>query len=381
MMISPKLQATLYRLLKSLIFLSIFNTAIAVVVTILINKGESFSETWIFSMLIGWSIKLIIDLLQWLAWRDTIPPRAGLLMMCLIGAPIGYYIGASLGLLITEGKLNSFDLLVSKDNQTSVLMSVFMSVLVSLFAVTFLWSKSKIAQVEAQREKEKARVAEIEKRALQAQLQLLQAQIEPHMLFNTLANLQGLMAIDVARAQHMLEQLIRYLRASLQLSRVQHTSLAHEFGLLEAYLALIAVRLGKRLRYTIDLPDDLAQQTIAPMLLQPLVENAIKHGLEPKVLGGEIHVLARREGELMHLIVRDTGLGLPPDYDPEQVSIDQQSGVGNANIRERLLALYGEQGKLILEKNVPEGVIAHLYIPIIPIIPISTTSEMKKDRK
>ena len=199
---------------------------------------------------------------------------------------------------------------------------------------------------------------------MQAQLQMLQAQIEPHMLFNTLANLQGLIAIDPPRAQHMLAQLIVYLRNTLSSSRSEQTTLKQEFTLMQAYLELLAIRMGKRLQYTLDLPDDLQQTPIAPMLLQPLVENAIKHGLEPKMEGGSIHVVAERQGSQLHLKVIDTGLGLPFNYDDSKNASSAANNIGNANIRERLQALYGPLASLSLQANQPEGAIAHLSIPI-----------------
>ncbi|MBI1835070.1 MAG: histidine kinase [Burkholderiales bacterium] len=238
-----------------------------------------------------------------------------------------------------------------------------MSAFISLISGLFFWNQAKIAELQAEQEREKARSAAVERQALQAQLQRLQAQIEPHMLFNTLANLQGLIAIDPARAQYMLEQLIHYLRASLSSSRLDRTTLKHEFDLMQAYLELLAIRMGKRLQYHCDLPEELEQQGIAPMLIQPLVENAIKHGVEPKMEGGSVHVSAEKKDATLHIKIIDTGLGLSEHHDQAQAHA-QHSHVGNANIRERLLALYGSAASLQLSPNHPEGCIAHLQIPL-----------------
>jgi sensor histidine kinase YesM len=241
-----------------------------------------------------------------------------------------------------------------------------MCVLISFSFGFYFWNKNKIADLRADTEKEKSRNAAIEKQAMQAQLQLLQAQIEPHMLFNTLANLQGLIAIDTERAQYMLEQLIVYLRASLNSSRIEKTTLKHEFALMKAYLELMAIRMGKRLTYILDLPVELETKEIAPMLLQPLVENAIKHGIEPKLDGGSIYVQATQHDGFLHLHVSDTGLGLPFDYNESTVHTSDETHhhIGNANVRERLLALYGPTAHLSLEPKQPEGVTARISIPL-----------------
>ncbi|MBR7799309.1 sensor histidine kinase [Undibacterium fentianense] len=345
--------------LKTLTWLIIFNTAIALFITVVLRTGQSLLVNWVFSMLIGFSINIVISAMRWVIWRQQKPHRIAFLIVCIAAAPIGYFIGGSIGMLYYGYKAPSFMSVMRSGEGILVIMSAF----ISLFGGVFFWNQSKVAELETEQEKEKARSAAIERQAMQAQLQLLQAQIEPHMLFNTLANLQGLIAIDPERAQHMLGQLIRYLRATLNSSRTEQTNLKHEFELLESYLELLAIRMGKRLSYQIELPSELEQCAIAPMLLQPLVENAIKHGVEPKLEGGNIFVKAEMRQDALQLSVIDTGLGLPPDYDEHYRSPDNQSHVGNANVRERLLALYGPGAHLHLKNNAPQGVIATLTIP------------------
>lgn len=314
---------------------------------------------WVFSMLIGTCITLLIDSLRWLIWRKKRPHRLALLALCVLVAPIGYYLGLTIGLLLYGEPIYSFSKVMGYADNILVVMCIF----ISLGGGIFFWNQTKLAEVTAEAEKEKARNAAIEKQTMQAQLQLLQAQIEPHMLFNTLANLQGLIAIDPERAQYMLEQLIVYLRASLSSSRTEKTTLKHEFTLMKAYLELLAIRMGKRLTYTLDFPAELQSTKVAPMLLQPLVENAIKHGVEPKMEGGSIHVSAAIENGFLQLSVSDTGLGLPFDYVETKVSADDHH-VGNANVRDRLLALYGPRATFSLSPNQPEGVIAQISIPL-----------------
>ena len=178
------------------------------------------------------------------------------------------------------------------------------------------------------------KMGEARQHASEARLKLLQSQLEPHMLFNTLANLRALIATDPERATAMLDRLNDYLRATLSGSLASTHTLQAEFDRLRDYLELMAVRMGPRLHFTLDLPPGLAAQPVPPLLLQPLVENSIKHGLEPKVEGGHISVSARRQGDLLMLQVLDTGVGL-------STAFEANPGFGLAQVRERLLASYG----------------------------------------
>lgn len=204
----------------------------------------------------------------------------------------------------------------------------------------------------------------------EARLRALQAQIEPHFLYNTLANVVSLIGPQPAKAQHMLERFIDYLRASLAASRSEEATLASESTLIAAYLDVLAVRMGARLRYRIDIADELRQFRIAPMLLQPVVENAIAHGLEPKVEGGEIVVSARIEGEQVAIRISDTGVGLN-----EAAPRKPGGGVGLSNLRERLRSLYGAAAKVELLENQPCGMTVRLMLPLkasptsIPFVP------------
>jgi LytS/YehU family sensor histidine kinase len=141
-------------------------------------------------------------------------------------------------------------------------------------------------------------VTAVQRDAAEARLKLLESQLEPHMLFNTLANLRVLIAADPARAQTMLDQLIAYLRATLGAARQPWHTLEAEFARLNDYLALMAVRMGPRLHYQLQLPPSLAGIPVAPLLLQPLVENAIRHGLEPQPGPGQITVQALQLGQV-----------------------------------------------------------------------------------
>jgi signal transduction histidine kinase len=188
-----------------------------------------------------------------------------------------------------------------------------------------------------------------------AHLQLLQAQVEPHFLFNTLANLRRLVRTEPSAAQAMLADLLRYLAEALPRLRDERSTLAREAALVRAYLALHQVRMGARLKFKIDVPDELLELPVPPMVLLTLVENAIKHGIGPQVEGGDILVQARwqHDGDLM-LSVADSGRGL---------IAGSGHGSGLANLRARLKALHGNAAALSLTANQPQGVVAKVVLP------------------
>ncbi|MEO8384796.1 MAG: 2TM domain-containing protein [Betaproteobacteria bacterium] len=193
------------------------------------------------------------------------------------------------------------------------------------------WEEKKVDEIMA---RENLKVVSREKQLMQAQLRMLQAQIEPHFLFNTLANIQSLIARSPDKASLMMDNFIAYLRESLSASRAQEGTVQQEFTLIRHYLDLIKIRMAHRINYTLNLPPELAAMPMAPMLLQPIVENAIKHGLEPKIEGGSINVVAKIEGGQMLVTVEDDGLGFSEFAD------SKGTGVGLANLRERLAVLY-----------------------------------------
>jgi signal transduction histidine kinase len=216
--------------------------------------------------------------------------------------------------------------------------------------------------LRAERAQDEARGAELRSGALETQqlatrLRLLQAQVEPHFLFNTLSNARRLCQSDAASGRAMLAQLTRYLRGALPRMRENETSLAEEIELVEAYLGLQKIRMGARLETSIEAPAPLLGARVPPMMLATLVENAIKHGIAPLAEGGSIRVKVERGGDALRLSVADTGRGL---------SASSGAGVGLANIRARLAALYGNRAALELQANAPRGVAAIITLPITP---------------
>ena len=205
----------------------------------------------------------------------------------------------------------------------------------------------------------RARQLRAEQRAAQAQLRLLQAQMEPHFLFNTLANVVSLMDADTARAKAMLESFTDYLRASLGSLREPEHALGDELDLVDAYLRVVGVRMEDRLRYRIDVPTGLRTLRVPALSLQPLVENAIVHGLEPSLAGGQVVIEAQRRRDSLVIRVTDDGLGL----DALRPGAHRGSGTALNNIRARLQQAHGSRAHLQIEATAPHGVRATLTLP------------------
>ena len=301
-------------------------------------------ENIVYSECIGLSIYSAITLLDRVFGRDIGHPSfTHYLVRGVVAIPLGLFVGLNLAALL-RGNPTGLAVL-----NHAAIFAFPITIVASIGTMYFLWSRKRIADAAAVNELAQRHVAE-------ARLKLLQAQIEPHMLFNTLANLRTLVDVDPQRAQTMIDQLIVYLRGTLAASRSTTTTLAHEFAHLAAYLDLMRVRMGSRLRVAIDLPEELQGCTVPPMLLQPLVENAIKHGLEPKIEGGTVRVTASSVEGRLRVEVSDDGIGL---IDPP---VDVGS-YGLAHVRERLQTLYGDAGRLSIEPRSDGGVCARVELP------------------
>jgi LytS/YehU family sensor histidine kinase len=182
----------------------------------------------------------------------------------------------------------------------------------------------------------------------------MQAQIEPHFLFNTLSNVLGLIDSNPNRGKSMLQSFTDYLRSTLAYTRIDSATLEDEIKIVSAYLDIFQVRMGKRLTYTIEISPEILGIPFPPMLLQPLVENAIKHGLEPELQGGHIEIRAAKSGDRIRIVVADSGQGLKGD---------SGTGVGITNIQKRLHALFGSKAVFRLEDNLPHGLRAVVEVP------------------
>lgn len=219
------------------------------------------------------------------------------------------------------------------------------------------------ARVAAYRATQRAEGEALKRQLSDAQLKAMQAQVEPHFLFNTMASVDYLIDVDPKRASKMQKTLISYLRAALPQMREASTTLEREIKLVSDYLEILKVRMDERLSFTVDVPEALHSADIPPMMLQSLVENAIKHGLEPKPEGGEVRIRAERVaaegGDRLRVTVADTGVGLAATGTPST----RGTGLGLSNIRDRLALYYGDKGKLVLKPNQPSGTLVTIDIP------------------
>lgn len=298
------------------------------------NHGR-WDVNLIYSLSIGLTSWLTIELGRWRLTRgQDIPWPGGWRGAALVVAGIvtGFVIGSLIG--------TAYRKWADPDASTALMHRLWIPLAVTIVASTvmslafFLLGYSRHLQMQA----EQAR-----RQAAEAKLTLLQAQLEPHMLFNTLANLRVLVASDPQRAQAMLDHLIAYLRATLGGSRSTEHALGEEFARLRDYLALMSIRMGARLQYTLDLPEDLAQVPVPPLLLQPLVENAIRHGVEPSARGGKLQVRTERRGDLVEVRITNT---LPTEIDSASAAGTRGNGIALANVRARLSLLHDLQAHL-----------------------------------
>ena len=364
--------ATLQRLKsegpRTLLVLVTLCLGIAIFLTVL--DGRGFWRKLVYSLSIGVICTVIVDVTRialaaltdtlrrargltaqdgtgFTGWAGAIP---GSLLAMVLGPPAGLWLGDQFT-GYTSPSLLSF----GPNARVTLVITVIATTITVVVIGTFERLSAARAQAEA-----------AQRQAAENQLRLLQSQLEPHMLFNTLANLRVLIALDPQRAQAMLDRLIGFLRATLTASRQDHHALAAEFRHTDDYLALMAVRMGPRLAVNLQLPDELAALPLPPLLLQPLVENAIKHGLEPKVAGGRLDVSARREGRQLVLQVRDTGVGLGAAAALAAAGPAGGTGFGLEQVRSRLATLYGRRAALTLAPAVDAegGALATITLPL-----------------
>ena len=228
------------------------------------------------------------------------------------------------------------------------------------FGLKVLAGGKRKAEIEAHQASAQAGEESLERRLVEAQMAALQAQVEPHFLFNTLALIGQLIETDPPQAARIHTHLIDYLRATLPQMRAKGSgTLGRQLDMSRAYLAIMQARMRSRLAVSIDVPFEMMSATFPPMMLQILIENAIKHGLEPKVEGGRIDIRARVDGQMMVVEVCDDGVGF---------NVHAGDGVGLNNVRERLRILYGNRAQLLIEAPLDGGARATIRLPYAPDI-------------
>jgi MFS family permease len=320
----------------------------ALVAAVIVGVFENtYLDLLVSALCVGLSIMLLVTIAGNLrvGW---LPREARQMIAVVLGSVIGTIITSML-----KGR-NPIAMLQHEEALWRVLITTslgigFGGVILLVFMVREQKARAaaEVLRAEAGRQK-------VEKQMVIAQLKAMQAQVEPHFLFNTLATVQHLVEVDPPRAGQMLGSLIAYLRATLPQMREAGTTVGREFALVRAYLEVLQVRMGSRLAFTFDLPGGLAERQMPPMMLISLVENAIKHGLEPVEAGGRIDLSATEAGDELYIQVSNTGAALDPTA---------KGGTGLSNIRDRLHALYGNKARLVMEERQSQGVIARIELP------------------
>lgn len=352
--------------LRNLVYTALWNSCIGVFLAVADKLFEHSGRAWLdylwpmllISNIIGFLIHGGLNGGNWLlrGWpQRALGWRRLLYHVLLVGGCV--MLGITVGVALLNGA-HPLTYLASRGALTQMLpFAIFIGVFMFLVHAS---GERRIA-TETLAARQRVQLAASAQLLAEARLRALQAQIEPHFLYNTLANVVSLIGTQPVQAQHMLERFIAYLRASLAASREEQATLGADADLIAAYLDVLSVRMGARLHYRIDVPAELRQSVIAPMLLQPVVENAIAHGLEPKVEGGEIVLSARVLDGRLCLQVSDTGVGLGG---AGALSRKPGGGVGLGNLRERLASLYGGAAQVQLLENQPCGMMVRVLLPL-----------------
>lgn len=300
-------------------------------------------------------------------------PILRLAIAVAIGAALGHALMVPiknfvLEYLLAQPRLYTLDYFLS--HKGTFFFSWFGASLIGLCISVFFLLRFREARAAEALHKAEAERLLLAKQAMESELKLMQAQIEPHFLFNTLASVQFLTETDPPQASRLLGHLLSYLRAALPKMRSTSATLGQEIEFAEAYLNILRMRMGPRLDFAIDVPDALRTHPFPPVLLISVVENAVTHGLEPLAAGGRVTLAARRDHDVLRVTVSDTGIGLSGVSRPGR-------GVGLLNVRERLTALFGARGRFVLEDAAPHGARATIEIPFeaaAPAAPVVATS-------
>jgi sensor histidine kinase YesM len=335
----PKL--TFRHFLTTLLAVIAINTLIALILTA-IGFGLGPVPAFIFSQCIGTSIYLCnlaaVPLCRKV--RGLSAQIAVIAASVIVGAAAGTLLGAFANGMNPLSFIREHSVLFS---QSILIGLLFGSIVIYIFISLEALSREKVKRLE------------MEKITAETELKLLHSQMEPHFLFNTLSNIISLIDTDHEKSRRMLESFTAFLRASLLTSRERTISLSQELDVIRNYLDVFTVRMGDRLNYVIDIPQSIRGCRIPPLLVQPLVENAVKHGLEPSIHGGTVAIQGVRDGDIIRITVSDSGVGINEK--------SSGGGVGIENIRRRLELLYGHKEWLRFEENISGGMKATVEIP------------------
>lgn len=334
----------LARLLQELGLVVSYNAAVGLYLTAVTRYGLSINL--VYTQFIGFAIyaavrgsSLLLD-----------QPRPGWINAAL-SIPLGGLVGFALATWVRG--LTLAEVLQAYPDVMSITTAT-----VLIFGVLAVWhfrDEAFMLEAQAEARAERLRRSEQEALATRTELALLQAQIEPHFLFNTLSNVVSLVDTDPDAARRMLLDLTALLRVSLARTRQSEVTLGEELELLRAYLGIMATRMGSRLAWHIDAEPATLSARLPPLLVQPLVENAVRHGIEPKPEGGHLSIRCHRAGKALVIEVDNYGNAFAPG---------PNEGVGLANVCARLRNCYGERAALELEPHDGGGLLARIRLPL-----------------
>jgi signal transduction histidine kinase len=306
---------------------------------------NTFRDLLVSALCVGY-VSMVLFTIAGNIRQERIPRE----LMQILAIVMGSFLGTIIAGLVKGRDVRQ----MFTDRLSGVLITMALGLGVGCVVVATYILREKHARDQARFHRGESERHQLEKSLLEAKLQLMQAQVEPHFLFNTLANVQHLVETDPRGAARMLESLIQYLRAALPQMRESATNLGREVDMARAFLEIQRVRMGSRLDFAIDVPDMLMCRDFPPMMLITLVENAVKHGVDPCCESGTITIRALEGDGRLRVSVEDTGEGIKPK---------KGGGVGLANIRDRLKALYGTSARLVIEERAPRGVVASIEVP------------------
>lgn len=329
-------------ILNGYVMTAVFCLAIAWLLWI-VGVSPLFSDAVVVSLSIGMSCMTAFVVIE-----PTLQRRLPTYLPPIIASLIGLLTG----LLFAGNWITGNPWYFLSVEKASLVLGIFFSI-VGYFIFD---TRARVFELSAELAQTQADEAAAAQKMAETELRLLQAQIEPHFLFNTLGNVTSMIHTDPHGAEQTLNNLSTLLRNSLRQTRQPLTSLGEELRVLRAYLDIQKIRMGDRLQYHIDAAADLSAMPIPPLLLQPLVENAISHGIEPAIEGGQVEILVKQQQDEVQLTVRDTGTGI--------ASNKPSNGTGLSNVRERLRALYQNRATLTLTDNKPHGVTVEIQIPL-----------------
>ena len=322
------------KVVRSYAYTSVFCVFVALLLWIT-DATPNLGSTLIVSFSIGLSINTAFA---------VFPPLFERVLNSLAISIVATAIGTGLGLLLSGWLIHGDVLFLFFIKDHTLVLAFFFGIVGYSYVTTQLVLSDT-----------KASMAEQGRLQVETELRLLQAQIEPHFLFNTLANISSLIRSDPDAAQSMLNSFTEFLRASLQRTRGNESTLEDEINVVRTYLDIQKIRLGDRIRFTIDCEAEVGITPFPPLLIQPLVENAVIHGIEPAESGGDVSVGVSIKQHSLIIRVSDTGAGLAKKSHGSKISTN--------NIKQRIALLFDDTATLELFENKPTGFVALLSLP------------------